>query len=108
VTEIWVAGVVAVPDILGVCGVDGGMMLELVCGSAARDLRLAEFPVMWSWAASQISCWRVRIGVSLSVHSRFAIEFPLAVGSSCSGYQSFRISKINYVESLYSLRVQVL
>jgi hypothetical protein len=42
-------GVVAVLDILGVCGVDGGLVvLELVsvCGSAVRDLRLAGFLVM--------------------------------------------------------------
>jgi hypothetical protein len=87
--ETWTAGVAAVPDIFGVCRVDSGLVvLELVSvhGSAARDSRLVGFPVMESWAASKISCRRVRIAVSLSVHSRFAIKFPLAVGSSCSGY----------------------
>jgi hypothetical protein len=64
--------------------------------------------VTGSWAASKISCWRVQIGVGLSIRSQFAIKFPLAVGSSCSGYQSFGISKINYVEGFYSFRVQVL
>jgi hypothetical protein len=52
VTEMWTAGVAAISDILGVCGVDGGLVvLELVSvgGSAARDsLRLAGFPVMGS------------------------------------------------------------
>jgi hypothetical protein len=99
VTETWTAGAATISDILGVCGVDGGLVvLELVSvdGSAARDsLRLAGFPVMGSWAASKISCWRVRIGVGLSVCSQFAIKFPLVVGSSCSGYRSFGISKIN-------------
>jgi hypothetical protein len=98
VTETWTAGVAAVPDIFGVFGVDGGLVvLELVSvdGSAARDSRLAGFPVMGLWAASKISCWRVQIGVGLSVRSRFAIKFPLVVGSSCSGYRSFGISKIN-------------
>jgi hypothetical protein len=74
------------------------VVLELVSvdGSAARDLlRLAGFPVTGSWAARRISCQRVRMGVGLSVRSRLAIKFPLAVGSSCSGYRSFRISKIN-------------
>jgi hypothetical protein len=84
------AGAVAIPDILGVCRVDGRLVvLELVSvdGSAARDsLRLVGFPVMGSWAARRISCRRVWMGVSLSVHSRLAIKFPLAVGSSCSGY----------------------
>jgi hypothetical protein len=89
--ETWTAGAVAaIPDILGDCGVDGGLvMLELVSvdGSAARDLlRLAGFPVMGSWAARRISCRRVRMGVGLSVHSQLAIKFPLTVGSSCSGY----------------------
>jgi hypothetical protein len=86
---MWTEGVVAVPDMFGVCGVDGRLVvLELVSvdGSAARDSsRLAGFPVMGSWAARRISCQRVWIGVGLSVHSRFAIKFPLA-GSSCSGY----------------------
>jgi hypothetical protein len=102
------AGAAAVPDIFGVCGVDGRLVvLELVSvdGSAARDSRLVGFPVMGSWAASKISCWRVWIGVGLSVRSRFAIKFPLAVGSSCSGYLSFGISQ---VESFYSFRVHVL
>jgi hypothetical protein len=101
------AGAAAVPDILGVCGVDGGLVvseLVSVCGSAARDSRLAGFPVMGLWATSKISCRRVQIGVSLSVCSQFAIKFPLAMGSSCSGYQSFGISKINYVEGFYSLK----
>jgi hypothetical protein len=95
VTETWTAGVAAavLPDILGDCGVDGGLVvLELVSvdGLAARDLlRLAGFPVTGSWAARRISCWRVWIGVSLRVRSRFAIKFPLVVGSSCSGYRSF-------------------
>jgi hypothetical protein len=72
-------------------------VLELVSvnGSAVRDSRLAEFPVMGSWAARRISCWRVWIGVGLSVRSQFTIKFPLAVGSSCSGYRFFGISKIN-------------
>jgi hypothetical protein len=87
--EMWTAGA-AIPDILGVCRVDGGLVvLELVSvdGSAARDsLRLAGFPVMGSWAARRISCRRVRMGVGLSIRSQFAIKFPLAVGSSCSGY----------------------
>jgi hypothetical protein len=90
VMETWMVGAAAIPDILGVCGVDGGLVvLELVSvdGSVARDLlRLAGFPVMGSWAARRISCQRVRMGVSLSVHSQFAIKFPLVVGSSCSGY----------------------
>jgi hypothetical protein len=92
------AGAVAIPDIFGVCGVDGGLVvLELVSvdGLAAMDSRLVGFPVTGSWAARRISCRRVRIGVGLSVRSQFAIKFPLAVGSSCSGYQSFGISKIN-------------
>jgi hypothetical protein len=83
------AGAVAIPDIFGVCRVDGGLIvLELVSvnGSAARDSRLVGFPVMGSCMARRISCRRVRIGVGLSVHSRFAIKFPLAVGSSCSGH----------------------
>jgi hypothetical protein len=45
------AGAAAIPDIFGVCGVDRGLVvLELVSvnGSAARDLRLAGFPVMGS------------------------------------------------------------
>jgi hypothetical protein len=65
------------------------VVFELVSvdGSAARDsLRLVGFPVMGSWAARRISCWRVQIGVSLSVCSRFAIKFHLVVGSSCSVY----------------------
>jgi hypothetical protein len=68
-TETWTAGAVAIPDILGVCGVDGGLVVfELV--SVARDLlRLAGFPVMGSWAARRISCWRVWMGVGLSVRS---------------------------------------
>jgi hypothetical protein len=41
-----------VPDMLGGCGVGGGlaMVSELVsdCGSETRDLRLAGFPVMGS------------------------------------------------------------
>jgi hypothetical protein len=52
VMEMWMAGAAAIPDISGVCGVDGGLVvLELVSvgGSAARDsLRLAGFPVMGS------------------------------------------------------------
>jgi hypothetical protein len=85
------AGVAAaIPDILGDCGVDGGLVvLELVSvdSSVARDsLRLAGFPVMGSWVARRSSCQRVWMGVSLSVRSRLAIEFPLTVGSSCSGY----------------------
>jgi hypothetical protein len=96
--ETWTAGAAAaIPEILGDCGVDRGLVvLELVSvdGSAARDSRLAGFPVMGSWAASKISCRRVRIGVGLSVHSLFAIKFPLTMGSSCSGYRSFGISKI--------------
>jgi hypothetical protein len=104
-------GAAVILDILGVCGVDGGLVvLELVSvdGLAARDSRLVGYPVTGSWVASKISCRRVQIGVGLSVHSQFAIKFPLVVGSSCSGYQSFGISKINKVESFYSLRVQVL
>jgi hypothetical protein len=92
------AGVAVIPDIMGVCGVDRGLVvLELVSvdGSAARDSRLAGFPVMGSQVARRISCWRVWIGVSLSVCSQFAIKIPLMVGSSCSGYRSFGISKIN-------------
>jgi hypothetical protein len=74
VTETWTAGAVAaIPDILGDCRVDGGLVvLELVSvdGSAARDsLRLAGFPVMGSWAARRISCQRVWMGVGLSVCS---------------------------------------
>jgi hypothetical protein len=86
------------------------VVLELVSvsGSVVRDSRLAGFPVMGSWAARRISCWRVQIGVGLSGHNQFAIKFHLMVGSSCSGYRSFGISKINKVESFYSLRVQVL
>jgi hypothetical protein len=98
VTETWTAGAAAIYDMFGVCGVDSGVVvLELVSvdGSVVRDSRLAEFPVVGSWAARRISCWRVRIGVGLSVHSRFAVKFPLMVGSSCSGYQSFGISKIS-------------
>jgi hypothetical protein len=83
VMETWTAGVAAVPDMFGVCGVDGGLVvLELVSvdGSAARDsLRLAGFPVMGSWAARRISCQRVRIGVGLSVRSQLAMKFPLMV-----------------------------
>jgi hypothetical protein len=111
IPETWTAGAAAIPDILGICGVDGGLVvLELVSvdGSAARDSRMVRFPVTGSWAASKISCRRVHIGVGLSVCSRFAIKFPLTVGSSCSGYRSLGISKINKVESFYSLRVQVL
>jgi hypothetical protein len=72
---MWMAGAVVVPDMFGVCGVDGGLVvLELVSvdGSAARDLsRLAGFPVMGmgSWAARRISCRWVQIGVGLSVCS---------------------------------------
>jgi hypothetical protein len=110
--ETWTAGAAAIPDILGVCGVDGRLVvLELVSvdGSAVRDsLRLAGFPVTGSWAARRISCWRVRMGVSLSVHSQFAIKFPLVVGSSWSGYRSFGISKINQVRRLLLFIVQVL
>jgi hypothetical protein len=97
VTEMWTAGAVVIPDMFGVCGVDGGLVvLELVSvdGSAARDSRLAGFLVMGLWAARRISCRRVWIRVGLSVHSRFAIKFPLTVGSSCSVYRSFWISKI--------------
>jgi hypothetical protein len=89
VTETWTAGAAAIPDIFGVCGVDGGLVvlkLVSVSGSAVRDLRLVGFPVTGSWVARRISCRRVWIGVSLSVCSEFAIKFPLAVGSSCSGY----------------------
>jgi hypothetical protein len=98
--ETWTAGTAAaIPDIFGDCRVGRGLVvLELVSvdGSAARDsLRLAGFPVTGSWAARRISCQRVRMGVGLSVCSRLAIKFPLAVGSSCSVYRSFRISKIN-------------
>jgi hypothetical protein len=64
---------VAIPDTLGDCGVDSGLVvLELVSvdGSAVRDsLRLVGFLVMGSWAARRISCWRVWMGVGLSVHS---------------------------------------
>jgi hypothetical protein len=98
VTERWTAGAAAIPDMFGACGVDGGLVvLELVSvdGSAARDLRLAGFPVTGLWVARRISCQRVQIGVSLSVCSRFAVKFPLAVGSSCSGHRSFGISKIS-------------
>jgi hypothetical protein len=84
VMETWTAGAAAISDILGVCGVDGGLVvLELVSvgGLAVRDsLRLAGFPVTGLWVAKRISCRRVRIGVGLSVHSRLAIKFPLAVG----------------------------
>jgi hypothetical protein len=72
VTETWTAGAVVIPDILGVCGVDRGLVvLELVSvdGSVVRDLRLVGFPVMGSWAASKISCRRVWIEVGLSVCS---------------------------------------
>jgi hypothetical protein len=72
VTEMWTAGAVAIPDIFGACGVDGGLVvLELVSvdGLVARDLRLAGFPVTGPWAASKISCRRVQIGVGLSVRS---------------------------------------
>jgi hypothetical protein len=52
VTEMWTAGAAVIPDILGVCGVDGRLVvLELVSvgGSASRDLlRLAGFPVTGS------------------------------------------------------------
>jgi hypothetical protein len=79
--------VAAIPDILGDCGVGGGLVvLELVSvdSSVARDLlRLAGFPVTGSWADRRISCWRVQMGVGLSVRSRLPIKFPLAVGSSC-------------------------
>jgi hypothetical protein len=70
--ETWTAGVAAIPDILGICRVDGGLVvLELVSvdGSVARDSRLVGFPVMGSWAARRISWQRVWIGVGLSVHS---------------------------------------
>jgi hypothetical protein len=81
------------PDILDAWGVDAGLVvvlgLDLELGSEARDSRSAGFPVTGSWAASRISCQRVQIGVGLRVCSLFAIKFPLAVGSSCSGYQSF-------------------
>jgi hypothetical protein len=89
VTETWTAGAAVIPDMFGTCGVNGGLVvLELVSvdGSTVRDSRLAGFPVMGLWAARRISCWRVQIGVGLSVRSRFAIKFPLVVGSSCSGY----------------------
>jgi hypothetical protein len=65
-------GAAVIPDILGVCRVDGGLVVsELVSvdGSAARDSRLVGFPVMGLWAARRISCRRVRIGVGLSVCS---------------------------------------
>jgi hypothetical protein len=41
------AGAVVIPDILGVCRVDRGLVLKLVffSGSVARDSRLAGFPV---------------------------------------------------------------
>jgi hypothetical protein len=97
--EMWMAGAAVIPDILGVCGVDRGLVvLELVFvdGLVARDsLRLVGFPVMGLWVARRISCRRVRIEVGLSVHSRFAIKFPVVVGSSCSVYCSFWISKMN-------------
>jgi hypothetical protein len=86
---MWTAGAAAIPDILGVCGMDGGLVvLELVSvdGSAARDSRLAGFPVTGLSVARRISCQRVQIGVGMSVSSRLAIKFPLAVGSSCSVY----------------------
>jgi hypothetical protein len=60
-------------DILGVCGVGGGLVVveELVSdhGPETRDSRSAGFPVMGSWVDSRIPCQRVWIGVSLSVHS---------------------------------------
>jgi hypothetical protein len=53
--ETWMAGVAVVPDMFGVCGVDGGLVvfkLVSVDGSAVRDsLRLAGFPVMGLWVA---------------------------------------------------------
>jgi hypothetical protein len=55
-----------------ICRMDSGLVvLELVSidGSAVRDSRLVGFPVMGSWVASKISCWRVQIEVGLSVHS---------------------------------------
>jgi hypothetical protein len=45
------AGAAAIPDILGICGVDRGLVvLELVSvgSSVARDSRLAGFPVTGS------------------------------------------------------------
>jgi hypothetical protein len=72
VTETWMAGAAAIPDMFGVCGVDRGLVvLELGSdGSAVRDSsRLVGFPVMGSWVARRISCQRVQIGVGLSVHS---------------------------------------
>jgi hypothetical protein len=51
VMETWTAGVAVIPDMFGVCGVDGGLVvLELVSvdGLAVRDSRLAGFPVMGS------------------------------------------------------------
>jgi hypothetical protein len=76
------------------------VVLELVSvgGLEARDSRLAGFPVMGSWAASKTSCQRVQIGVGVSICSQFAIKFPLTMGSSCSGYRSFGISKINKID----------
>jgi hypothetical protein len=88
-TKTWMAGAAAIPDMFGVCRVDGGLVvLELVSvdGSVVRDSRLAGFPVMGLWVARRISCQRVWIGVSLSGRSRFAIKFPLMVGSSYSVY----------------------
>jgi hypothetical protein len=72
VTETWTAGAVVIPDIIGVYWVDRGLVvLELVSvsRSAARDSRLAGFPVMGSLVARRISCWRVQIWVGLSVCS---------------------------------------
>jgi hypothetical protein len=90
---------VAVLDILGSCGVGRGLLelLELVSDHCLeiRDLRSLGFLVIESWVDRRISCWRVRIGVSLKVCSRSAVGLPLVVGSSCSGYQSFGISKMN-------------
>jgi hypothetical protein len=57
-----VAGAGEVLDILGVCGVDRGLVVsELVpdCGSVVRDLRLVGFLVVGSWVASRISYQRV-------------------------------------------------
>jgi hypothetical protein len=100
VVETWTAGTVAaVPDILGACGVDGGLVVvwELVSdhGLEMRDSRLVGFLAMGLWVDSRISGWRVQIGVSLSVHNQSAIKFSLVVGSSCDVYQAFGISKIN-------------
>jgi hypothetical protein len=65
VTETWTAGVVVILDIMGICRVDGGLVvLELVSvdGLAARDSRPVGCPVTGSWMARRISCQRCRLG----------------------------------------------